>query len=61
MPDITICQNNECPMKEKCRRNEMHWQGKMDPYQSYTHFECDFTLYCIGFMEKKDITYEQHH
>lgn len=31
MPDITMCQNEECPLKDKCYRHE----AKPDEMQSY--------------------------
>jgi hypothetical protein len=37
MPDITKCDNEKCPLKEKCYR----WTSKWDEYQAYSHFEPD--------------------
>jgi len=34
MPDITMCQNEECPSKEKCFR----YTAPASKYQSYTVF-----------------------
>lgn len=36
MPDLTLCQNNSCPMKKNCYR----YMAEPDPYmQSYSEFE----------------------
>lgn len=36
MPDITLCTNDDCPLKDSCYRHT----AKPDPiWQSYAHFE----------------------
>ena len=36
MPDITMCDNEQCPLREKCYR----FRAIPDPYwQSFAHFE----------------------
>lgn len=36
MPDITMCRNEDCPLKERCYR----FKAKPSPYgQSYTNFK----------------------
>ena len=35
MPDISMCSNEECPLRETCYRA----QAKPDSYQSFSEFE----------------------
>jgi len=50
MPNITMCQNNECPIKESCYR----YKAIPDPrYQSYAIFKYDSdTDECYHFIEE---------
>lgn len=40
MPDITMCRNDECPLKEKCYR----FIAEPNYRQSYSYFAFDFNL-----------------
>lgn len=35
MPDITVCTNEDCPMRDKCYRATVEW----DDYQSACNFQ----------------------
>jgi hypothetical protein len=35
VPDMTMCKNKSCEIKEKCYR----WSAQPSKYQSYSHFE----------------------
>jgi hypothetical protein len=37
MPDITLCINEDCPLKDKCKRNSKHYEKLI--HQSFTKFE----------------------
>jgi hypothetical protein len=37
MPDITMCTNGECSLKDSCYR----FRAIPSPFQSYSHFEGD--------------------
>lgn len=47
MPDITMCQNDDCPMAKECYRHEAEPTPR---YQSYTHFHYQDGT-CDSFME----------
>ena len=52
MPDISMCMNNDCPLKEKCRRHEASGT-KPNPYmQAYTVYKYNSDNTCPEFMEK---------
>ena len=41
MPDITMCDNTECPLAESCLRNERSGTVPDQYHQSWTHFAPD--------------------
>jgi len=49
MPDISMCNNQECPLKEKCYR----YKAEPNPYrQSYGDFK--YKNGCSYFINKND-------
>ena len=55
MPDITLCINDSCPLKEKCGRNEMHWKKVKSEFQCYAHFDISDNMECFSFFEKQEL------
>ena len=47
MPDIAMCQNKECPLREKCYR----FKAEPSDYQSYAEFKPDENGECDNFIE----------
>jgi hypothetical protein len=47
MPDITVCDNRECPMFKKCFRGQVKWNN----YQSVSTFEPNEDGTCDHFWE----------
>lgn len=43
MPDITMCQNKECPQKEKCLRFMAKPSAKQ-AFCNFPHKDCDYFL-----------------
>jgi hypothetical protein len=49
MPDITMCENNACPLRRKCER----FMASPSPIQAYDRFTPDENGECNMFMEIK--------
>lgn len=47
MPDITMCSNNKCPIRDKCYR----YLAKPSERQAYRKIELDLDVYCDYFMK----------
>jgi hypothetical protein len=47
MPDIILCTNEDCPLKEKCYR----WTAEPDEHQSFAEFIPDKDEDCEYFIE----------
>jgi len=60
MPDISMCTNNECPLKETCYRFKAmpsHWQA----YSSFTPIKDDKDQYtCDYFMKIYEKQIKKH-
>jgi len=52
MPDITMCNNDKCPMKKKCKR---HMDSGTIPssFQSWSRFEYREQFTCGNFMSNE--------
>ena len=50
-PDISMCKEEKCPLKEKCYR----YTAKPDEYQSYLVDKKDIGKNCDLFWEVKDV------
>jgi hypothetical protein len=48
MPDLTLCLNVDCPLKEICERAKDFGPS---PYQSYSYFNPDNKEKCEDFLE----------
>lgn len=63
MPDITMCVNTECPLRDKCFR----YRAKPDEWQSYSDFkpetgadkDWNFVVKCEYFWDAT--RYPEHH
>jgi len=58
MPDITLCNNQDCPLSKKCYRHEDSGTKPSEYWQSYADFEytedgCE-DFWPIDAKEKKD-------
>ena len=56
MPDITMCVNSACPIKETCYR----FKAKPSEYQSMAHFEPDADGSCYNFIKFHSIRIEEY-
>ena len=54
MPDISMCANKECPLKEQCYR----WTAKASDWQSYADFKFevlpDGKIECDSFWDNSE-------
>lgn len=60
MPDISMCKNEECPLREKCYR----FLAEPDPYwQTYADFKYeikDGEVHCDYFWDNKEYKQTKH-
>ena len=52
MPDITLCENQTCPLRDNCKRGLLYNDEK--PNQSWAYFDC---TYCTRY---KDYSYGKY-
>ena len=56
MPDISMCLNKKCPVKEQCYR----FTAKSSDYQSYSSFEVTSNKGCKYFWDNSEYKNEKH-